>query len=116
MSDAPGPPRGPVERGPQPPHPAPRQPVPSRADGPPQYTKYRARPRLLPRRGGDAITDLRRDLGREDDRPGAPKPRRRWSWKRVLKWVALAVVGWIALSIVLFLISAQIQSSKVSDE
>jgi len=82
-------------------------------DAPPQYTKYRARPRLLPRRGGDAIPDLRRQTGRDG---GPPRPRRAWSWKRVLKWVAIAVVAWIALAIVLFFVSAQIQSGKVSEE
>jgi LCP family protein required for cell wall assembly len=78
---------------------------------PPQYTKYRARPRLLPSRGGDAIADLRRD----DRGGGPPRTRRRWRWQRVLKWVAIAAVAWIALSVVLFLISAQIQSGHVSD-
>jgi LCP family protein required for cell wall assembly len=80
-------------------------------DAPPQYTKYRARPRLLPRRGGDEIADLRRSDGRPPRTGG-----RRWTWKRVLKWVAIAVVAWIALSVVLFFVSAQIQSGKVSDE
>jgi hypothetical protein len=80
-------------------------------DAPPQYTKYRARPRLLPRRGGDEIADLRRSDGRPPRTGG-----RRWTWKRVLKWAAIAVVAWIALSVVLFFVSAQIQSGKVSDE
>jgi LCP family protein required for cell wall assembly len=86
--------------------------VPASApEPPPQYTKYRARPRLLPSRGGDAIADLRRGSGGG----GAPRARRRWSWQRVLKWLAVAVVGWIVLSIVLFFVSAQIQSGHVSD-
>jgi LCP family protein required for cell wall assembly len=37
------------------------------------------------------------------------------TWRRALLWFATAVVGWILLSLVLFLISAQIQSGKVSD-
>jgi LCP family protein required for cell wall assembly len=78
---------------------------------PPQYTKYRARPRLLPSRGGDAIADLRRGRGGD----GGPRVRRRWGWRRGLKWLALAIVAWIALSVVLFLISAQVQSGHVSD-
>jgi LCP family protein required for cell wall assembly len=86
----------------------------------PQYTKYRARPRLLPRRGGDEIADLRDRGGGRDDRggagDGAPRPRRRPTWGRVLGWVVLAAVGWVALSFVLFLVSAQIQAGKVSEE
>lgn len=35
---------------------------------------------------------------------------------RVLKWLALAIGAWLALSLVLFLLSAQIQKGKVSDE
>lgn len=121
MSDAPGP-AGPG----QPPASEPRVPHPH--DPPPSYTKYRARPRLLPGRGGDAIADLRRgaerppgggdggrgDGGRRGVRiPGTRKP---WTWRRALRWLVLALLGWIALSVVLFLISAQIQSGQVSDE
>jgi LCP family protein required for cell wall assembly len=79
---------------------------------PPQYTKYRARPRLLPSRGGDAIADLRRG----SRGGGGPRRRRRWSWQRALKWLALAIVGWLVLSVVLFFVSAAIQSGHVSDE
>src|SRR3954449_811351 len=79
---------------------------------PPSYTKYRSRPRLRPRRQTDALAELR-DRG---DGGARVHRGRRWSWQRVLKWVAIAFFGWIALSVVLFLVSAQIQSSKVSDE
>jgi LCP family protein required for cell wall assembly len=33
---------------------------------------------------------------------------------RIARWVVLAVVGWVALSLVVFLVSAQIESAKVS--
>ncbi len=93
----------------------------------PEYTLYRARPKFL-RRGGD-------DGGlrgmQEEAPPGAyeeapPKRRRRWfpgrrrgrriSVWRVLRWVLTAVVAWLAISLVLFLVSAQIQSSKTSSD
>jgi LCP family protein required for cell wall assembly len=35
---------------------------------------------------------------------------------RVLRWLALAVAGWLVLSLLLFLLSAQIERGKVSDE
>jgi LCP family protein required for cell wall assembly len=88
------------------------------------YTTYRARPRFL--------------KGRDDEcfEPGDGRPeyevhgrKRRFAWLpwrgpkgpgrritvgRVIKWIALAATGWILLSAILFLISAQIQESKVS--
>ena len=86
------------------------------------YTTYRARPRFL--RG--------RDDGRLD--PGAAPPeagrrrrflpaalrrapgtrRRRITPGRVAKWLALALGAWLLVSAILFLVSAQIQESKVS--
>src|SRR4051794_21419360 len=78
-------------------------------ESPPTYTKYRARPRLLDR-GGSTLDRLRRGPGEE---PG--KQRRPITWGRVVKWLVLAILGWIALSLVVFLISAQIQQSKVDD-
>ena len=79
-------------------------------DQEPQYTVYRSRPRFLSGRGGDGFKGLRREKA-----PGEPrKRRRRITPGRVLKWVALAVVGWLLLSLILFLVSAQIESSKTS--
>jgi LCP family protein required for cell wall assembly len=113
MSDAPGSGGGPVE--------------------PPEYKKYRARPRLL-RRGGDAIADLRERLpARELDGavpgagggprrphrrpPGIGRPRvGRPRWGRVVRWVLLAAIAWVGLAFLLFVVSAQIQSGKASDE
>ncbi len=45
--------------------------------------------------------------------PGAP--RRRITPGRVLKYLGLALLGWLLVSAVLFLVSAQIQSSKIDD-
>ena len=46
---------------------------------------------------------------------GLPWLRRRWSVRRVLKYLVLAVIGWLVLSLVLFLVSASIQSGSVPD-
>jgi LCP family protein required for cell wall assembly len=82
------------------------------ASGPPQYTKYRARPSILSR--------LRR--GDRDGAGGLPSPavpgarrRRPITVRSVLKWLAIVLAAWIGISIVLFLISAQIEQGKVSD-
>jgi LCP family protein required for cell wall assembly len=57
--------------------------------------------------------------GHDDDRgPRQARERPTGGWaiaRRVLKYVAIAVVAWILLSLVLFLISAQIQSSGIPD-
>jgi LCP family protein required for cell wall assembly len=80
--------------------------------GAPSYTLYRSKPR-----------GLRERLRGEDARleqlpaPRTPRPRRRgggFGTRRVVKWIALAVAGWLLLSLVLFLVSAQIERSKVS--
>src|SRR4051794_14127841 len=77
----------------------------------PQYTLYRSRPKLFRRRDEDLVPAPPRET------PGAPKPprrRRRLRPGRVLAYIALALVGWVLISLVLFLVSAQIQQSKVS--
>jgi LCP family protein required for cell wall assembly len=79
----------------------------------PQYTIYRSRPRLPWRRDDDGIDDLR-EPGEKRDQP-KPTRRRRITPGRVAKYVALALGAWLLLSLVLFLVSAQIQSSKISD-
>jgi LCP family protein required for cell wall assembly len=88
----------------------------------PAYTLYRSRPRSLRERlrGEDAPLDELRP-GRDGERPGDAREaggarRRRLSARRVLLWLVLAVVGWLGLSLVLFLLSAQLQRGKVSDE
>jgi LCP family protein required for cell wall assembly len=45
--------------------------------------------------------------------PGLPWWRRRWSVRRVLKYLVVAIVAWLVLSLVLFLVSAQVQSGSV---
>jgi LCP family protein required for cell wall assembly len=95
-------------------------------DDRPEYNVYRSRPKLLRR-------DEPADGGLGPAGNGAPEyevhgrrerrfPRlgrgtrgaRRISAGRVLRWIALAVVGWLLVSLVVFLVSAQIESSKVS--
>lgn len=108
---------------------------------PPQYTKYRAAPRLLrrgPRPGESLLDELReqpapprRDARDGDPGPGADGPggavrtyRRRGfprprlprgpinGW-RILRWVLAWAVGWVVLSLVVFLVSAQIHQESV---
>jgi LCP family protein required for cell wall assembly len=90
----------------------PRPPDPP--EGPPQYTKYRARPQLFGRGADAGALDRFRREG--DGRRKAPGTRRPWTWRRVVKWIVVALAAWIGLSLVLFLISAQIESGKVSGE
>ena len=95
------------------------------------YTTYKARPRFLRGRDDDGLDP------RADDRPSyevhgrrrrldprgwfsrrtqpAPAPRRRLTVGRVLRFVAFAAAAWVLVSAILFLISAQIQESKISD-
>jgi LCP family protein required for cell wall assembly len=88
------------------------------ADERPQYTKYRSRPRFPWER--DKL---------ERGEPREPRPKRRW-WPfrrrepgrrrrltvgRVVAYLAMAVTAWLLISLLAFLISAQIQSAKISD-
>lgn len=98
-------------------------------DDRPDYNVYRSRPRLLRR---DEPADGRiappgdapeyEVHGRK--RPRFPRLRRAGGGRglgkglsvgRVLRWLVLAVAGWLLVSLVVFLVSAQIQSSKISD-
>ena len=105
----------------------PRQ--PRQPDERPAYKKYRARPSLPGRsEKGDALEALRRrdprppsgSGGRTPRSPGSggrtPRSRGPISGRRVAKWVALGLAGWIILSMLIFLVSAQIQSGKLSGE
>src|SRR3954469_11369799 len=102
---------------------------PPPGDERPQYKRYRARPTWLSRvpSGGEALAALRRREGGPQRAPGpkgeGPGPRRGRrlpglkepvTWRRALKWAAIGIGGWIVLSLVLFLISAQIESGKIS--
>jgi LCP family protein required for cell wall assembly len=95
------------------------------------YNVYRSKPKLFGKReddgglkeqqreeaprgwdeGPDAPPRRRRRLPFPRRRPGR---RRRISFWRVLRWLVTGVVAWLAISLVLFLVSAQIQSSQVS--
>jgi LCP family protein required for cell wall assembly len=78
----------------------------------PQYTLYRSRPKLFRRREEDDLLPAPGQPGEAP--PKAPRRRRRLRPGRIAAYVALALVGWVLISLVLFLISAQIQQSKVS--
>src|SRR3954466_2031820 len=92
-------------------------------DDKPNYTLYRSRPRWLRRRDDDGgLRDMQRPAGYEDV---PARPRRRLPWPRrrpgrrinawrVLRWLVTALVAWLLVSLILFLISAQIESAKVS--
>jgi LCP family protein required for cell wall assembly len=87
--------------------------VPPSDRDPPEYTVYRARPRGLRARlrGEEGLAELRDGPG--DGRP--PRDRAGVTPRRVLKWIALAIGAWLAFSLVLFLVSAELESGKVSD-
>jgi LCP family protein required for cell wall assembly len=92
------------------------------ADDQPQYTKYRSRPRLPWQRGDESLGaprdrpprrwPFRRRRDREPERPGR---RRKLTVGRVASYLAMAVAAWLLISLLVFLISAQIQSAKISD-
>jgi LCP family protein required for cell wall assembly len=92
--------------------------------GPPEYKVYRSRKGRLSGLRSPDLSGLRertprapkwwrRDKRSEPDLPGT---RKRWTAKRVLKWVGIAALGWILLSFLAFAVSAQLQSFKLSGE
>src|SRR5690349_328140 len=95
------------------------------------YTTYKARPRFLqgrddegldPREGDRPEYEVHGRRRRLDPRgwfkrrPGTPGtgPGRRITVGRIVKWIAFAAIAWVLISAVLFLVSAQIQESKIS--
>ena len=90
----------------------------------PEYKVYRSRPGLLSRLRMPDVSSLRRREAAAEGPPadaGTARARgepaggpRRWTWRRVVKWVGIAALGWIVLSIVAFAVSAAIQSSKLA--
>src|SRR3954452_4465907 len=91
-----------------PPSPPPQPPPEAPPSGPPQYNVYRSRKRLSDRFGPLArnpLEALRKRRRKEPVLPGE-KPAKP-TWRRVLKWVAIAVVAWILVAIVSFFVSAQ---------
>src|ERR687891_424068 len=86
-----------------------------RDDEEPRYTLYRAKPRFLSRRSDDGgLREMQEPQAYEETPPKRRRRRRIGPW-RVLRWLVTLLVAWVAVSLVLFLISAQIQSAKVSD-
>jgi LCP family protein required for cell wall assembly len=95
--------------------------------GPPEYKVYRSRKGRLSGLRSPDLSGLRertprapkwwrRDKGDEEPKPERTGPPRRWTAKRVLKWVGIAALGWILLSFLAFAVSAQLQSFKLSGE
>jgi len=89
--------------------------------GPPEYKVYRSRKGLLSRLRSPDLSGLRERTPRAPrwwrrEKPEPPAPARRWSAKRVLKWIGLAALGWILLSFLAFAVSAQWQAFKLSGE
>ena len=88
--------------------------VPNGTDAPPEYTKYRSRPKLFGR-GSDAVEVTPDGVPHElPPQPGRRRPKAP-PLRRVLLYLVLALVGWVLFSGVLFLVSAQIEQGKVSD-
>ncbi|MGO9488203.1 MAG: LCP family protein [Solirubrobacteraceae bacterium] len=92
-------------------------------EDPPQYTRYRARPRLLP--GGDReVAAGASGGGRERIRArpghtpgGAPGRWRRWTTpKRIVLGLVALALGWIVLSLVLFMISSHFERTPLPSD
>jgi LCP family protein required for cell wall assembly len=98
--------------------------MPVDPEQPPQYTRYRAGRRLLPRKEDDGRLD---GLGSSPGVPGTPRGRqagaaaaaggprdwRRWTRpKRLLLGLLALACAWIALSLLLFLISSHFERSS----
>jgi len=95
----------------------------SKSEGRP-YNLYRSVPKGLRARlrGEENIdSEQRHDPdrggpGRDSRRQtGVRWWRRRWTVRRVLKYLVVAIVAWLLLSFVLFLVSAEIQSGSIPD-
>jgi LCP family protein required for cell wall assembly len=86
------------------------------ADDKPTYTKYRSKPKLFNRGNGarEALDDLRGGVPRPED-PHKRRLRDRFTYWRVLGYVAAAIVGWLLISLLAFLISAQVQRQGVTE-
>ncbi len=92
--------------------------------GPPEYKVYRSRKGRLSGLRSPDLSGLRERTPRapkwwrRDKEPKLELPgeRKRWTAKRVLKWVGIAALGWILLSFLAFAVSAQLQSFKLSGE
>jgi LCP family protein required for cell wall assembly len=89
--------------------------------GEPEYKVYRSRRGFLSRFRSPDLSKLRERAqgarkGPEKPAPALPPSEDEgWTWRRVLRWVALAAGVWIVISIAAFAISAQLQSMKLAD-
>ncbi len=92
--------------------------------GPPEYKVYRSRKGRLSGLRSPDLSGLRERTPRapkwwrrnKPPKPELPGSPRRWTAKRVLKWVGIAALGWVMLSFLAFAVSAQLQSFKLSSE
>src|SRR3954470_11133883 len=92
--------------------------------GPPEYKVYRSRKGRLSGLRSPDLSGLRERTPRapkwwrrdKQPEPELPDRRKRWTAKRVLKWVGIAALGWILISFLAFAVSAQLQSFKLSGE
>ena len=93
----------------------------NKPSGEPEYKVYRARRGLLSRFRSPDLSKLRERAQRGPKEPGKPRPAvspgedEGWTWRRVLRWVALAAGVWILISLLAFAASAQLQSMKLAD-
>jgi LCP family protein required for cell wall assembly len=86
-------------------------------DEKPKYTLYRSRPKLFGRSSNGAragIDDLREEAPRPDG-GGRRRLAGRFTFWRVLGYLALAAVGWLLISLLAFLVSAQIQRQGINE-
>ena len=94
--------------------------MPADPTEPPQYTRYRAGRRLLPRKQEHELGDPGRPpRSPRGGRPGAPAlVSGRWDWrrwatpKRIVLGLLVLACAWIALSLMLFLISSHFERSS----
>ena len=94
----------------------------------PEYRVYRSRPKLLRRDRGDELQRVREQPapggGGRPRRPrlrrrgtdGAPPRRRGLTRGRILRWVLGALATWIGISLLAFLVSAQIEQTKIDGD
>ena len=80
-------------------------------DPPPQYTRYRAGPRLLPRREGETILPRRLRRVRPPAAPGTGW-RARVTRKRVVLGLLALLFGWLGLALLLFLVSSHFERTS----
>jgi LCP family protein required for cell wall assembly len=89
--------------------------MPTEPDQPPQYTRYRAGRRLVPRREDESPLDpLSAERARRGGHDGELKRsrRERITPKRVILGLLVLIVGWLVLSLVLFLISSHFERTS----